>query len=106
MHPFVRCKRDDFGGSRLFSSFFRTTYKANESAVAKNRFLIAAGILIVAIVAVDWQSKPFISIGFSVFVSDSIGILSAAKLRPVVDQHVAIDLSSVLDELRVLLEPS
>lgn len=30
----------------------------------RNRFLVAATILIVAIAIVDWQTKPFISIGF------------------------------------------
>jgi len=30
----------------------------------RRRFLVAAGILIVAIAVVDWQTKPFISIGF------------------------------------------
>jgi two-component system sensor kinase FixL len=38
---------------------------------------------------------------------EGLGKLSAMELRPVVDQHLdAIELSSVLDELRVLLEPS
>lgn len=30
----------------------------------RKRFLVAAAILIVAIAVVDWQTKPFISIGF------------------------------------------
>lgn len=38
---------------------------------------------------------------------EGLGKLSAMELRPAVDQHLAaIELSSVLDELRVLLEPS
>jgi two-component system, LuxR family, sensor kinase FixL len=38
---------------------------------------------------------------------EGLGKLSAMELRPTVDQHrKAIELSSVLDELRVLLEPS
>jgi two-component system sensor kinase FixL len=38
---------------------------------------------------------------------DGLGKLSAMELRPAVDQHLnAIELSSVLDELRVLLEPT
>jgi PAS domain S-box-containing protein len=38
---------------------------------------------------------------------EGLGKLSAMELRPIVDQHLgAIELSSVLDELRVLLEPS
>ncbi len=38
---------------------------------------------------------------------EGLGKLSAMELRPVVDEHLdAIELSSVLDELRVLLEPS
>jgi PAS domain S-box-containing protein len=38
---------------------------------------------------------------------EGLGKLSAMELRPSVDQHLdAIELSSVLDELRVLLEPS
>ena len=38
---------------------------------------------------------------------EGLGKLSAMELRPVVDRHLtAIELSSVLDELRVLLEPS
>jgi two-component system sensor kinase FixL len=38
---------------------------------------------------------------------EGLGKLSSMELRPVVDQHLdAIELSSVLDELRVLLEPS
>jgi two-component system, LuxR family, sensor kinase FixL len=38
---------------------------------------------------------------------EGLGKLSAMELRPAVDQHFdAIDLSSVLDELRILLEPS
>jgi len=38
---------------------------------------------------------------------EGLGQLSAMELRPVTDQHLAaIELSSVLDELRVLLEPS
>ncbi|MGB2656207.1 MAG: hypothetical protein WAN62_20660, partial [Candidatus Acidiferrum sp.] len=30
----------------------------------RKRFLVAAAILIVMIAVVDWQTKPFISIGF------------------------------------------
>lgn len=38
---------------------------------------------------------------------EGLGKLSAMELRPAVDQHLdAIELSSVLDELRVLLDPS
>ena len=38
---------------------------------------------------------------------EGLGKLSAMELRPAVDQHLdAIELSSLLDELRVLLEPS
>ena len=38
---------------------------------------------------------------------EGLGKLSSMELRPAVDQHLdAIELSSVLDELRVLLEPS
>jgi PAS domain S-box-containing protein len=38
---------------------------------------------------------------------EGLGKLSAMELRPAVDQHLgAIELSSVLDELRILLEPS
>lgn len=38
---------------------------------------------------------------------EGLGKLSAMELRPIGDQHLAaIELSSVLDELRVLLEPS
>ena len=38
---------------------------------------------------------------------EGLGKLSAMELKPAVDQHLdAIELSSVLDELRVLLEPS
>jgi two-component system sensor kinase FixL len=38
---------------------------------------------------------------------EGLGKLSAMELKPAVDQHsAAIELSSVLDELRVLLEPS
>lgn len=38
---------------------------------------------------------------------EGLGKLSAMELRPAADQHLtAIELSSVLDELRVLLEPS
>jgi len=38
---------------------------------------------------------------------EGLGQLSAMELRPAADQHLAaIELSSVLDELRVLLEPS
>jgi PAS domain S-box-containing protein len=38
---------------------------------------------------------------------EGLGKVSAMELRPAVDQHLdAIELSSVLDELRVLLEPS
>lgn len=38
---------------------------------------------------------------------EGLGKLSAMELRPAVDQHLdAIELCSVLDELRVLLDPS
>lgn len=38
---------------------------------------------------------------------EGLGKLSAMELRPAVDEHLgAIELSSVLDELRILLEPS
>lgn len=39
---------------------FSSTYSKDN----RKRFLVAAAILIVAIAVVDWQTKPFISIGF------------------------------------------
>jgi PAS domain S-box-containing protein len=53
----------------------------------------------------DLQSnEDFRALGMLI---EGLGKLSAMELRPAVDQHLdAIELSSVLDELRVLLEPS
>lgn len=53
----------------------------------------------------DLQSnEDFRALGLLI---EGLGKLSAMELRPAVDQHLdAIELPSVLDELRVLLEPS
>jgi two-component system sensor kinase FixL len=45
---------------RTFSMEFSSIYTEHN----RKRFLVAAAILIVAIAVVDWQTKPFISIGF------------------------------------------
>src|SRR5580658_7230221 len=46
--------------SRTFAMEFSSIYSVNN----RTRFLVAAAILIIVIAVVDWQTKPFISIGF------------------------------------------
>src|SRR5208337_727125 len=45
---------------RVFAMEFSSIYSEEN----RKRLLIAAAVLIVAIAVVDWQTKPFISIGF------------------------------------------